>query len=125
MILAVDFTTYGWTTALKVGVVLGLIPAGAIILGYVFLLKMMSFMQSRLGPMEAGPYGTLQLVASGGKFIQKEDLIPDGADRTVFGWAPPGFHPLSFHPRIVDGSDPTRRPMFLKSIPRSFRRRAA
>lgn len=86
--LALDFTTYGWTTALKVGVVLGLIPAGAIILGYVFLLKMMSHMQSRLGPMEAGPHGSLQLVADGVKFMQKEDIFPARADRFVFAAAP-------------------------------------
>ena len=75
--LAIDFTTYGWTTALKTGVVLAVIPAAAIILGYTFLLKMMSHMQSRLGPMEAGPHGALQLVADGVKFIQKEDIIPE------------------------------------------------
>ena len=39
-----------------------MVPTGALILGYVFLLKMMSFMQSRLGPMESGPGGSLQLV---------------------------------------------------------------
>ena len=78
-----------WTsTALKVGVVLGLIPAGALILGYVFLLKMMSHMQSRLGPMEAGPHGTLQLVADGVKFLQKEDIFPEKSDRRVFALAP-------------------------------------
>ena len=53
--LAIDVTTYGWTTALKTGIVLAVIPAAAIVLGYTFLLKMMSHMQSRLGPMEAGP----------------------------------------------------------------------
>jgi len=79
---------YWQTTAIKVAVVLGLIPAGAIILGYVFLLKMMSHMQSRLGPMEAGPHGTLQLVADGVKFMQKEDIFPARADRFVFAAAP-------------------------------------
>ncbi|MGQ0520417.1 MAG: NADH-quinone oxidoreductase subunit NuoH [Actinomycetota bacterium] len=86
--LGLDLTTYGWVTALKVGVVLSLIPAGAIILGYVFLLKMMSHMQSRLGPMEAGPHGVLQLVADGVKFMQKEDIFPARADRFVFAAAP-------------------------------------
>ncbi|HSH23749.1 MAG TPA: NADH-quinone oxidoreductase subunit NuoH [Acidimicrobiales bacterium] len=79
---------YWQTTALKVAVVLGIIPAGAIILGYVFLLKMMSHMQSRLGPMEAGPHGALQLVADGVKFMQKEDIFPARADRFVFAAAP-------------------------------------
>jgi NADH-quinone oxidoreductase subunit H len=86
--LAIDFTTYGWVTALKTGVVLAVIPAAAIILGYTFLLKMMSHMQSRLGPMEAGPHGVLQLVADGVKFIQKEDIIPEQADRRIFALAP-------------------------------------
>jgi NADH-quinone oxidoreductase subunit H len=34
-------------------------------------------MQSRLGPMEAGPYGSMQLVAEVGKWLQKEDIIPE------------------------------------------------
>ncbi len=79
---------YWQQTIIKLGVVLALIPAGALILGYVFLLKMMSFMQSRLGPMEAGPHGTLQLIADGVKFLQKEDIFPSRADRFVFAVAP-------------------------------------
>jgi NADH-quinone oxidoreductase subunit H len=79
---------YWAETAIKVGVVLVVIPAGALILGYVFLLKMMSHMQSRLGPMEAGPHGILQLVADGAKFIQKEDIFPARSDRRVFALAP-------------------------------------
>jgi len=58
------------------------------VFGYVFLLKMMSHMQSRLGPMEAGPHGALQLIADAGKFLQKEDVFPEKADRAVFGLAP-------------------------------------
>ncbi|HEX4902242.1 MAG TPA: complex I subunit 1 family protein [Acidimicrobiales bacterium] len=63
-----------------------LLPAGTFV--YVFLFKMVSFMQSRLGPMEAGPYGSMQLLAEVGKFLQKEDLVPDRADRTLFKIAP-------------------------------------
>lgn len=79
---------YWQETLIKVAVVAGLIPTAALILGYVFLLKMMSFMQSRLGPMEAGPFGSLQLLADGLKFIQKEDIFPERADRIVFALAP-------------------------------------
>jgi len=49
---------------------------------------MMSFMQSRLGPTEAGPYGSLQLIAEVGKWVQKEDIFPEKADRFVFAAAP-------------------------------------
>jgi NADH-quinone oxidoreductase subunit H len=68
------------------GLVAVLLPAGGIV--YLFLFKMMSFMQSRLGPMEAGPYGSMQLLAEVGKWMQKEDLYPDAADKTVFKMAP-------------------------------------
>ncbi len=68
------------------GAVAVLLPAGTIV--YIFLFKMMSFMQSRLGPMEAGPYGSLQLVAEVGKWLQKEDLYPKRADRFIFKAAP-------------------------------------
>ena len=68
------------------GVVAVLLPAGTIV--YVFLFKMMSFMQSRLGPMEAGPYGSLQLFAEVGKWLQKEDITPERADRFIFRIAP-------------------------------------
>ena len=63
-----------------------LLPAGTFV--YVFLFKMMSFMQSRLGPNEAGPYGSLQLLAEVGKWIQKEDIVPAKADRRLFFLAP-------------------------------------
>jgi NADH-quinone oxidoreductase subunit H len=85
--LAIELA-YWQRTAIGVAVVLAIIPAGALILGYVFLMKMMAHMQSRLGPMEAGPHGVLQLVADGVKFIQKEDLTPLQADRRVFAMAP-------------------------------------
>jgi NADH-quinone oxidoreductase subunit H len=63
-----------------------LLPAGTFV--YLFLFKMVSFMQSRLGPMEAGPYGSMQLLAEVGKFLQKEDIVPERADRKLFKLAP-------------------------------------
>ena len=88
-VLAVEVPYWG-QSLLRVlgGLVAVLLPAGTIV--YLFLFKMMSFMQSRLGPMEAGPYGSLQLVAEVGKWMQKEDLAPENADRTIFKMAPLG-----------------------------------
>ncbi len=86
--LALD-VPWGWIVAIKTVIVLAIIPAGALILGYVFLLKMMSHMQSRLGPMDPGGFhGWFQLIGDGIKFIQKEDIFPDQADRKVFAAAP-------------------------------------
>ena len=75
-------------TVIKALAVALIIPTTALLFGYLFLLKMMSFMQSRLGPMEAGPHGTLQLLADGVKFLQKEDVFPARADRRLFALAP-------------------------------------
>jgi NADH-quinone oxidoreductase subunit H len=85
--LAIEIPYWG-QSLLRVlgGLVAVLLPAGTIV--YLFLFKMMSFMQSRLGPMEAGPYGSLQLVAEVGKWMQKEDLAPAAADHRIFKMAP-------------------------------------
>jgi NADH-quinone oxidoreductase subunit H len=86
-LLAVDLP-YWAQSLLRVlgGTVAVLLPAGTIV--YLFLFKMMSFMQSRLGPMEAGPYGSMQLFAEVGKWLQKEDIAPERADLPVFRFAP-------------------------------------
>ena len=50
--------------------------------------KICAFFQNRKGPNRVGPWGLLQSVADTLKLLQKEDLIPAGADRTVFILAP-------------------------------------
>jgi len=87
MTLAIELAYWQQTIIKCIGVLLCvLLPAGAFV--NLFLFKMVSFMQSRLGPMEAGPYGQLQLLAEVGKFAQKEDLVPAKADEKLFKLAP-------------------------------------
>jgi NADH-quinone oxidoreductase subunit H len=87
-VLALDIG-WGTTLAIKTVIILAIVPLTALVLGYVFLLKMMSHMQSRLGPMDPGGFhGWFQLVGDGIKFIQKEDVKPAQADRRVFALAP-------------------------------------
>ena len=79
---------YWQVTSIKLAVILVVIPTTSLILVYLFLFKMMAFMQSRLGPMITGPHGTLQLIAEALKFLQKEDIHPRSADKYVFALAP-------------------------------------
>lgn len=44
--------------------------------------------QSRLGPNRTGPWGIAQTVADALKLLQKEDVIPCGADKWLFTIAP-------------------------------------
>jgi NADH-quinone oxidoreductase subunit H len=85
--VAIQLSYWQETILRSIGVLAAvLLPAGTFV--YVFLFKMVSFMQSRLGPMEAGPYGSMQLLAEVGKFIQKEDIVPERADKHLFKIAP-------------------------------------
>src|ERR1051325_1412407 len=88
MIVLADAWPYWLQTIIKVVVVLVTVPPATAIIVQTFLFKVMADMQSRLGPMEAGPHGSLQLMADGGKFIQKELLAPERADRRIYFLAP-------------------------------------
>jgi NADH-quinone oxidoreductase subunit H len=76
-----------------------LIVAGKVLVVFAFLMvavmfmvwferKVISDMQSRIGPNRAGPWGIGQTLADGIKLFFKEALMPDRADRKVFLLAP-------------------------------------
>jgi NADH-quinone oxidoreductase subunit H len=50
--------------------------------------KVMAYLQLRIGPNRAGPFGLLQPAADGLKVLFKEELIPADADRVLFVMAP-------------------------------------
>src|SRR5437868_15106591 len=50
--------------------------------------KVIARMQNRWGPNRVGPFGLLQPLADGIKFILKEDIIPDSVYRPLYIAAP-------------------------------------
>ena len=82
-----NFDLYWLALLVKLVVIVGFFLVVPLVAGYIEH-KGLAHMQARLGPMEAGFHGTLQLPADGIKFIQKEDIIPARADKWVFALAP-------------------------------------
>jgi NADH-quinone oxidoreductase subunit H len=82
-------TPGGWTvlTVLQI-----LLVAVCVLLSVVVVLyadrKIWAGVQMRKGPNVVGPFGTLQLFADALKFLLKEIVIPDGADKLIFLLAP-------------------------------------
>ena len=72
---------------IKLGIVLValLAAAGWLVYGE---RRLLGWIQIRLGPNRAGPFGLLQPVADILKLLTKEDVVPAGADRMIFLYAP-------------------------------------
>lgn len=59
--------------------------------------KVLAYLQHRVGPSYAGPYGLMQPIADGLKLIFKEDIILNSTEKWTFALAPM----LSFIPAIL------------------------
>ncbi len=74
-------------TALKIGLMLFVVLTAVAYLTYMER-RVLGLIQLRWGPNRVGPFGLLQPLADGIKFIFKEDLIPNDVSRYLYILAP-------------------------------------
>jgi NADH-quinone oxidoreductase subunit H len=76
-----------WITIATIIVVMGAMLTACAYLIYVER-KIAAWVQDRVGPNRVGPFGLLQPLADGLKFLLKEDIIPDHVDKLLYLMAP-------------------------------------
>lgn len=76
-----------WTTIILIVIVLAVIQGTC---AYLILLerKIAAWTQDRIGPNRVGPWGLLQPIADGLKFLLKEEIIPEHVDKLFYLVAP-------------------------------------
>ncbi|MCH8147318.1 MAG: NADH-quinone oxidoreductase subunit NuoH [Planctomycetes bacterium] len=84
----IDFLTsqFGISLVMVFGIVNALL--GITVYCIFFERKIAAWIQDRYGPNRVGPWGIFQLVADGGKFLFKEDIVPGHVDKVLFIAAP-------------------------------------
>ena len=76
--------TFYWIDKLVIVLILFLLSLGIAAYQTYFERKLAAWIQDRVGPDRAGPFGILQPIADGVKMFMKEDFTPVNADKWLF-----------------------------------------
>lgn len=82
-----DFTVFLIAAVVKIVLVVFLMLTGVAYMTWLER-KVVGHIQNRWGPTRVGPFGLLQPLADGIKFILKEDMIPDAVHKGLYILAP-------------------------------------
>ncbi len=76
-----------WITLILIAILLGVLQGTC---AYLILAerKISAWAQDRLGPNRVGPWGLLQPIADGIKFLLKEEIIPSHVDKLFYMLGP-------------------------------------
>ncbi|MBF4510006.1 MAG: NADH-quinone oxidoreductase subunit NuoH [Aeromicrobium sp.] len=92
--------TFVW--GLLWGLAAVMLIAGGAVVGVWWERKVAGRIQMRLGPQQIGPAGVLQMIADVPKLLFKEDIVPTGADKPVFRYAPLAvFAPVAMSVAVI------------------------
>lgn len=83
-----DFLTSQWGVSVLLAFVVINALLGATAYCIYFERKISAWIQDRCGPNRVGPWGILQPIADGIKFLMKEDIVPNHVDKPLFIFAP-------------------------------------